>query len=84
MNILQTDLNCLVEWCKVWLMDFNLSKCKYLCLGSNCPARQYTMGSDAELHHICATSEKKDLGIIFNQDFKFGSHIATQDHTECK
>ena len=33
------------------------------------------MGSGAELHHICATSEKKDLGIIFSPDLKFGSHI---------
>ena len=33
------------------------------------------MGSGAELHHICATSEEKDLGIIFSQDLKFGSHI---------
>ena len=84
MNILQTDLNCLVEWCKVWLMDFNFSKCKHLCLGSNCPALQYTKDSGAELHHICATSEEKDLGITFSQDLKFGSHIYTQDLTECK
>ena len=32
-----SDLDLLIEWCKVWQMDFNhgIRKCKYLCLGLN-------------------------------------------------
>ena len=40
------------------------------------------MGSGAELHQICATSEGKDLGIIFSQDLKFGSHTYTQERKQ--
>ena len=44
-NILQSDLDLLVEWCKVWQMNFNYTKCKHLFFGLNSPSRQYTMSS---------------------------------------
>ena len=42
-SILQSDLDQLVEWGKVWQMNFNFSKCKDLSLGLNFPSRQYVM-----------------------------------------
>ena len=44
-NVLQSDLDLLDEWCKVWLINFNYTKCKHLSFGHNSPSRQYTMGS---------------------------------------
>ena len=74
-NILQSDLDLLVEWCKVWLMNFNYSKCKHLPIGHNSPSRHYTMGSGTALHQICTVDEENDLGIMFSSNFKFKSHI---------
>ena len=74
-NILQSDLDLLVEWCKVWLMNFNYSKCKHLPFGHNSPSRHYTMGSGTALHQICMVDEENDLGIMFSRNFKFKSHI---------
>ena len=74
-NVLQSDLGLLDEWCKVWLMNFNYTKCKHLSFGHNSPSRQYTMGSSAELHQICTVDEENDLGIMFSCNFKFRSHI---------
>ena len=56
-NILQSDLDLLVEWCKVWLMNFNYSKCKHLPFGHNSPSRHYTMGSGTALHQICTVDQ---------------------------
>ena len=39
------------------------------------------MGSVAELYQICATSEEKDLGIIFSQDLKFIHKITQSTNT---
>ena len=36
-NTLQSDLDLLVEWCKVWLMHFNYTKCKHLSFDHNFP-----------------------------------------------
>ena len=74
-TILQSDLDLLVEWCKVWQMNFNFSKCKHLPLGRNSPPRQYTMGSGNEIHQISSINEENDLGITYTCDFKFRSHI---------
>ena len=74
-NVLQSDLDLLDEWYKVWLMNFNYTKCKHLSFGHNSLSRQYTMGSVAELHQICTVDEENDLGIMFSCNFKFRSHI---------
>ena len=74
-NILQSDLDLLVEWCKVWLMNFNYSKCKHLPFDHNSPSRHYTMGSGTALHQICTVDEENDLDIMFSCNFKFKSHI---------
>ena len=74
-NILQSDLDLLVKWCKVWLMNFNYTKCKHLPFGLNSPSRHYTMGSSAELHQIYTVDGENNLGIMFSCNFKFRSHI---------
>ena len=74
-NILQSDLDLLVEWCKVWLMNFNYSKCKHLPFGHNSPSRHYTMGSSTALHQIYTVDEENNLGIMFSHNFKFKSRI---------
>ena len=60
-NILQSDLDLLVDWCKVWQMDFNFTKCKHLSFGLNTPSRQYTMGSSTGLHPIGTVDEENDF-----------------------
>ena len=40
---LETDLFALQSWSKVWLLQFNISKCKILRLGCNPPAMTYSL-----------------------------------------
>ena len=53
----------------------NISKCKYLSLGSPSVGRTYTFKNDLEYVIIQQTREERDLGITFTDDFKFSKHI---------
>ena len=69
----QNDLDVLCQWESVWLLRFNLEKCKLLHIGKNNPRNQYKfLGS---ILNTCNT--EKDLGVIFNEKFNFQDHIYT-------
>ena len=40
---LQTDLNNILNWSKIWEMEFDIAKCKYLHIGNNNINFTYTM-----------------------------------------
>ena len=65
---LQTDLDRMNEWSKIWQMKFNISKCKVLSIGRGNPHNKYTLN-----HEELASSEfEKDLGVIVNSDLRLG------------
>ena len=72
-STLQSDIDLLVEWCRVWQIKLDFVNIK-LSLGLNSPSRQYIMGTSTELHQIRTINEDNDLGITFTNDFKFRSH----------
>ena len=70
--IIQQDLDALYTWAKLWQLKFNVKKCKTVHYGRNNQQYQYTMNFE----DIESDSEEKDLGVIFQEDLKFSSHIA--------
>ena len=72
-TLLQEDLNKVVEWAKIWKMEFNVDKCKIMHLGHNNPRRSYNMGNKS----LVTTEEEKDLGVIIDRKLDFGKHIRT-------
>ena len=64
-------MNKLVLWSKEWLLPFNTDKYNILHFGKNNPNIEYSM--DEKL--ISASRTIKDLGIIFEYNFKFEEHM---------
>ena len=71
-GILTNDLNKLVLWFKEWLLPLNTEKCNILHFGKNNPNIEYSM--DEKL--ISASRTIKDLGIIFEDNFRFEEHMS--------
>jgi len=70
---LQTDINSLEKWSERWQIKFNASKCKCMHLGKGNPEYCYKMGSDNAT--IEKTKEEKDLGVVFDNELRFTTHI---------
>ena len=70
-DVLQKDLDNIEEWANKWKMEFNVSKCKIMHLGSSNPGHTYTMGGA----NLTTTTEEKDLGVIFDDRLEFDKHI---------
>ena len=77
-DMLQLDLNSLVEWCGTWLSFLNFSKCKHVSIGpksTSTAPRQYYFNLDDEVHQISSVQEQKDLGVTFDENLHFKTHI---------
>ena len=71
-QFIKEDLEELCEWESLWLMMFNVEKCKVLHVGKNNPKNIYMfLGSELEKCNL-----EKDLGVLFNEKFNFSDHIA--------
>ena len=68
---IQRDLNELCMWESIWLLKFNLDKCKVLHIGKYNPKTQYKFLNGV----LKACSTEKDLGVTFNEKFNFQDHI---------
>ena len=67
----QADLIELGKWESVWLLMFNIEKCKVLYIGKSNPKNKYIfLGSDLQ---SCAS--EKDLGVQFTESLNFYEHI---------
>ena len=65
-------MNKLVLWSKEWLLPFNTDKCNILHFGKNNPNIEYSMDEK----RISTSRTIKDLGIIFEDHFKFEEHMS--------
>ena len=70
---LQHDINALLDWRKLWLRTFNISKCKHLRIGPPSHSTTYTLDGVA----IDCVASMRDLGVIIDSDLKFHSHVNT-------
>ena len=77
---LQSDIDKLEEWSKIWKLHFNHKKCHVLTMGKleniQC-AYRYSVYSQ-EMEHVF---EEKDLGVTIDADLKFEEHIASKVRT---
>ena len=72
---LQSDLNNMVEWTEKSLLKFHPDKCVHMTIGkSKLEERTYTLGHNGPV--IRKVKEEKDIGIIFDAELKFSSHIS--------
>ena len=70
-NELQQDLNLLAKWSKKWQLPFNETKCKIIHYGKKNPNYQYDMNGVV----LESDREEKDLGVTFDSELKFATHI---------
>ncbi len=73
---IQKDLNALSEWSDKWELRFNASKCKSLHIGRTNRKHIYEMNENIQSIQIQQVQEERDLGVIFQSDLKFGTHIS--------
>ena len=73
----QTDLNKLMTWSQLWLLKFNVSKCKRMHIGSKNTRHIYTM-YDSVLNRFeqPETKIEKDLGIMISNDLKWSTQVS--------
>ena len=74
-NRLQEDLNRLQNWSDKWNLYFNVEKCKVLHVGKNNPEQNYDMKMKGVNRPLQKCEEEKDLGVIFDEDLSFDTHI---------
>ena len=72
---LQDDINSTLQWCDTWLSFLNFPKCHHSTIGHSSSNTEYVLPSVAEDNPICTVEEEKDLGIVFDGQLKFSSHI---------
>ena len=72
---MQEDLNRLQNWSDKWNLYFNVEKCKVLHVGKNNPEHDYNMKMKGVNRSLQKCEEEKDLGVIFDEDLSFDTHI---------
>ena len=75
-NYKQTYLSALQSWSKVWLLQFNIAKCKILRLGSNPPVMTYSLEAKDGITVALEESKcERDLGVLVDNELKFGQQV---------
>ena len=74
-STIQSDLEKLQTWSEKWQLGFNVTKCKALHVGKHNPAISYSMKNDGITQEILECEEEKDLGVTFDNQLNFNSHI---------
>jgi len=69
---LQEDINALYQWTRLWLLSFNISKCKILHIGLDDYPSSYTLNGTV----IETVFSMRDLGVQINSSLKFHQHTS--------
>ena len=69
--ILQDSINNIFAWTKVWLLEFNKSKCKVLHLGKNNPNFEYYICEGSDKIKLLPDYSEKDLGVYVDPQLSF-------------
>lgn len=71
--ILQEDLNKIVNWCSLWLMSLNISKCQYMCVTRKRQIinHQYSINSSA----LTQVDSYRYLGVTITNQLTWCAHI---------
>ena len=73
---IQEDLYSMQKWTELWNLYFNVAKCKVMHIGKKNPQHEYFMKIEKEKQRIGTCNEEKDLGITFDKELNFDSHIS--------
>jgi len=69
---LQEDIDALYQWKRLWLLSFNISKCKVLHIGLDDYPSSYTLNGTV----IETVSSMRDLGVQIDSSLKFHQHTS--------
>ena len=69
---IQSDLDALEKWSKIWKLKFNASKCHVLHFGGKNKKQNYSLCD----HILTTVTEEKDLGVIISEDLKAEKNVA--------
>ena len=72
---LQNAIDAMVQWTKLWLIEFNKLKCKVLHAGKHNPNFEYHIGSGTDKTTLEVTTNEKDLGVHIDPLLTFENHI---------
>ena len=72
---LQSAIDAMVEWTKLWLIEFNKLKCKVLHAGKQNPNFDYHIGYGNDKTTLEVTTNEKDLGVHIDPLLTFENHI---------
>ena len=72
-ELLQTYLETVFNWSKVWLMRIHPDKSAHLRIGQqmDVPQYEYTVG----VKHVHYKTQEKDLGVLIDNSLSFNAHI---------
>ena len=65
-NLIQSDLDKIIQWCSIWLLQLNPIKCCCLHFGAKNPKNTYSLGNAM----VANIKEITDLGIAYTSDLK--------------
>ena len=74
-DVLQQTIECLVEWSKIWQLEFNGGKCKVLHIGKHNPNYSYFISEDGVRKELESILSEKDLGVHVDPLLSFNDHI---------
>jgi hypothetical protein len=74
---LQESLNKVLEWAATWGMEFNVSKCKVMHLGTRNPKFEYQMAGQK----LKDVTEEKDIGVFVTEKLKPASQCRAAART---
>ena len=71
----QIDLSSLLEWCNLWKLDLNISKC-FVINFSLKRTKNIVFDYFFDNHYLEYVTEMKDLGVIFTSTLNFSNHVS--------
>jgi hypothetical protein len=72
---IQRDIYKLQEWCDLWNLYFNVSKCGVMHIGRKNPGFDYVMKIKDDVQKLNVCHEEKDVGVTFDCQLSFDPHI---------
>ena len=67
-NVLQSDINKVDEWTRLWLLKLNPAKCKCMTLSINKKVnnQQYFLNTLLGVNELQKVNEEKDIGVVID------------------
>ncbi|XP_065658836.1 uncharacterized protein LOC136083369 [Hydra vulgaris] len=72
-DFLQADINKAVEWSRIWLMKFNIKKCKVMHIGQGSTKsnqKYYMYDDNGKQVTLADTYIERDLGVLISDNLK--------------